>query len=715
MNKSIYAFLVFIICINNALSQQPYFFYQNPFPTGDNINDIKFFKSNICFACGNNGLMMKSTNDGFNWSIVPIGSGNSFKSICVIDSLKGYICGTNGLLLRTVNSGVTWDPVGINTLMDLNCIYFADEMTGFISADSGLVFRTNNGGSNWIRLYTGTMTNLHAIKFRNVDTGFAVGNLGIIIGTTNSGYSWIQRYSNNLDTLTELDLKDAASLKVSGWHYYYTPLGYMRSGVYIRSLNSGLNWSIVTNTSPIQSFVFLDSNTGFAFGDNIIKTTDAGSTWVNIMPDSLTGFGGNKIYVYDSTTVFCVSNTGIILSSTNCGSSWFKHEPISYLTKDLFEGVCFINENTGMVVGGGSVSYYSQVLMRTTNGGNNWVFVQTPSNNMYMNCIKMINQNTGFIGAGNSYLYKTTNGGINWTQSYCETISGIWDMYFFDVNSGMAVGGQMGTTRIRYTSDGGVNWENRSGGLPYWAFGLDFTDDYTGYASCQSGVVLKTTNRGLNWSVINTGTSDMLNDIGFANETTGYVATLQGRILKTTNAGINWTQTASFGSSMYRIKVFNPLTAATVSFGFIIYTQDGGASWIRKRISDHQLFDLFFLNSNTGFVVGWDGTILKTTSGGIVWANEHNQNVPGNYSLEQNFPNPFNPVTTIIFSIPKTSDIKIAVYDVTGKEVDLILDKRLSADTYQTGWDGTKFSSGIYFYRLTAGDFSISRKMILVK
>lgn len=89
--------------------------------------------------------------------------------------------------------------------------------------------------------------------------------------------------------------------------------------------------------------------------------------------------------------------------------------------------------------------------------------------------------------------------------------------------------------------------------------------------------------------------------------------------------------------------------------------------------------------------------------------------VPQRFSLSQNYPNPFNPATTIKFDIAKTSLVKISVYDITGREVGILANEILSPGTYSVNWDAGRVSSGIYYYRITAGDFVQTKKMVLVK
>jgi hypothetical protein len=89
--------------------------------------------------------------------------------------------------------------------------------------------------------------------------------------------------------------------------------------------------------------------------------------------------------------------------------------------------------------------------------------------------------------------------------------------------------------------------------------------------------------------------------------------------------------------------------------------------------------------------------------------------IPKDYRLEQNYPNPFNPTTNINFSIPKKSHVKIIVYDALGKAVDELVNLEMNAGIYKVNWDAANYTSGVYFYKITAGDYTDTKRMILVK
>ena len=90
-------------------------------------------------------------------------------------------------------------------------------------------------------------------------------------------------------------------------------------------------------------------------------------------------------------------------------------------------------------------------------------------------------------------------------------------------------------------------------------------------------------------------------------------------------------------------------------------------------------------------------------------------NNPSKFSLSQNYPNPFNPTTTISYSIPQRSDVTLKVYDMLGREVMNLVSGMKNKGTYEVSFDASNLSSGLYIYSISAGSYSASRKMMLLK
>lgn len=89
--------------------------------------------------------------------------------------------------------------------------------------------------------------------------------------------------------------------------------------------------------------------------------------------------------------------------------------------------------------------------------------------------------------------------------------------------------------------------------------------------------------------------------------------------------------------------------------------------------------------------------------------------IPDSYKLQQNYPNPFNPSTKISYSLPRAGNVKLVVFDALGREIAILVNKQMNPGSYEVTWDASNYPSGVYFYKLTSGDYTETRKMILIK
>ena len=107
--------------------------------------------------------------------------------------------------------------------------------------------------------------------------------------------------------------------------------------------------------------------------------------------------------------------------------------------------------------------------------------------------------------------------------------------------------------------------------------------------------------------------------------------------------------------------------------------------------------------------------IIDAVEGQTIGVEHSGEIIPNKFSLSQNYPNPFNPRTVISFSLSVVSDVSLKVYDVQGREVETLVNERLKPGKYESTFDASRLTSGVYFYKLTAGEFTETRKMLLVK
>lgn len=268
---------------------------------------------------------------------------------------------------------------------------------------------------------------------------------------------------------------------------------------------------------------------------------------------------------------------------------------------------------------------------------------------------------------------------------------------------------------------------------------LAWSDDYGATVTGSSIITEANYSKGAK-IVFNGGTSNYNGMIAYIRQ---YTATDWDPYYRNTvDGGANWTsgyidQSSKFARS---VDVIAPRGAANIFK--VGYTQDSTAgtygyytggipgTWNAPNpmaVSPAGV-DTTFTKVVAGFRNGGGDdcfSLYSTGTGANVYSSRlcfstvgisgNNNEVPDNFSLQQNYPNPFNPATTIKFSIPVGSFVKLTVFDAAGKVVTELVNEELSAGNYDYSFSALNLASGVYFYKLTAGDFSAVKKMLLVK
>jgi photosystem II stability/assembly factor-like uncharacterized protein len=285
----------------------------------------------------------------------------------------------------------------------------------------------------------------------------------------------------------------------------------------------------------------------------------------------------------------------------------------------------------------------------------------------------------------------------------------------------------VGDSIILKTTNRGVSWLQQTSPVLKLFYSVFFINPNTGWITGYS--TLKTTNGGIDWiSKINTTNR---RSIFFNNPDTGWVVGGSYTINRSTDGGETWgghfdsfvnEQVDEIDSPPATYTCIHFMNANTGCFtsshsfgGRIMMTTNAGMSWITDypTTRGRKLNEICMRSMNSAWAVGEKGTILSRSS--ITQIGNSEELIPAEFTLHQNYPNPFNPVTIISFDIPQSVPAKISVFDVSGKEVSVLLDGMVNAGKYNVTWDGSAFSSGVYFCRLTAGGRKLTKQMILIK
>ncbi|MEP7145480.1 MAG: T9SS type A sorting domain-containing protein [bacterium] len=414
--------------------------------------------------------------------------------------------------------------------------------------------------------------------------------------------------------------------------------------------------------------------------------------------------------------------------------------------------ISVVNQNTAWIATGSA----TPLVYRTTNGGTNWTPIPTTGILLDLFCVWGVDSSTAYVGdggasggaGGNAKFYKTTNSGVTWTvvgstggtAGFFNGIVFSKTMPSFGIAQSDPPTGVGMPYYISVTTNGGVNWNPLTPappGIPtqasaqnsvvcidnlFYGFGLGNNAPARCYL---------TSNGGTSWYIGTlTGVAGgFVSGLAFKdNKLVGLGAASASlpNIARTTDGGVTWSSiNVGTGVTGYcTIKWIEGTNTAYLSgnvgaSGVVKKSTDGGLTWATMTTSGLTgITHMEFKRVGTtvyGYAATANGAVLKLTD--IVTGIEpSNSVIPSDYKLEQNYPNPFNPSTSINFSIPFSSKVTLKVFDALGKEVATLVDEFKSAGNYSAKYTAaSNLTSGIYFYTLTSGNFTETKKLMLVK
>ncbi|HLT23482.1 MAG TPA: T9SS type A sorting domain-containing protein [Ignavibacteria bacterium] len=368
--------------------------------------------------------------------------------------------------------------------------------------------------------------------------------------------------------------------------------------------------------------------------------------------------------------------------------------------------IYFYDVNTGYSTG--SINGF----LKTTNGGENWVNIDNGDISGNTKTMKFFDSQKG-IAITQFGVYKTYNGGNNWINTYNGSC---WSGEIIDTNNIYITY----TNQAFRTTNGGQNWSIIHTDTANFQC-VSFINSTTGYLSIEYGELRKTTNGGANWTpIIFPDPGNVIYHMKFANENRGWAISVtdSNRFFRTDDGGNTWNQVYSSTNYLYGFDHYGPNKVWLIGDGKIPVSINGGDTWDEFSISGFAAYSISFANENYGWLCGSAGKIYHSTNGGGIPTSllQTSTQLPEAYKLEQNYPNPFNPSTTISFSIAgNTSSVKLSVYNSLGQMVSELVNKNLQPGAYSYRFDAARFPSGVYYYKLEAGEYSQTKKMLLVK
>lgn len=374
-------------------------------------------------------------------------------------------------------------------------------------------------------------------------------------------------------------------------------------------------------------------------------------------------------------------------------------------------GVSSLDANTWVAVGDGGT------IIRSGNGGITWTSVTSPVADALRGV--SMHGNFGLAVGISGRVARSTNSGLSWVEVTRPTTRNLYSVSIGDVMT-VAVGHE-GT--ILVSTDNGLTWAVRFAGTASALFSVS-VNGMNAVGVGGAGAVVMTVNGGSGWGLTVIGSQlTFFYGTSFVNSLTGWLVGSttppQGNVIaRSNNGGFVWSgETAPTTEQLFGVSFAAMDTGTAVGGnGTIIHTVNGGSSWVSQVSGTSQILNgVSFSNTSLGIAVGNAGTILRTTSGGVTGISLINNSMPSEFGLSQNYPNPFNPSTKINYQIPKSSFVRLMIFDVLGSEVMKLVSEDQSPGSYSVELDATKLPSGTYFYKLETNGFTETKKMILVK
>ena len=632
---------------------------------GGNISGFATSGTALFLSTTRNGVY-RSTDDGVTWAVSSGGlTGNGLYVNAIVTKGGVGILATLGGPFRSTNNGSSWvlSSSGLPTDTTFGAL-LATANAVFLGSDAGAgVFVSTDDGASWARASTGLSGSGARVG------SFAASGANVVAGTrqgafrsTDNGAHWNLCSSGLANT-------SVSALYANGSDFFAGTYG---AGVY-RSTDGGVNWNAAGTIGNPNVRAFTAVGTDLLAGtygyDGVYRSSNAGTTWTSA-GKGVVGTGVFALAAHSGKTI--VSTYDFVFASTNEGTVWSRSDS-GLTSKTLYSLLSRTNDLLAGTTGAG--------VFRSTDGGISWSPANTGLNGNGGTVWDMAFDGANLFAATSSGVFRSTNDGGQWVQ----TTSGIADsatMRLIATNGVLCCGTRSSVYR---STDAGQNWSVAINGLPLYFRPTDFAVAGGDLFVSITGGVYRSSDYGVHWVSMNEGLPP--------NPDVQALAT--------------YDRAAPNGPTLF----------AGLDNGGVYVSPDTGTTWVDVGTG------LTGAGKSVYSLLAAQGILYAGTPASGVWKRQLSQMVTSiaggsratSFVLDQNYPNPFNPSTTIRYELPKASLVRLSVYDILGREVRILVNERENAGSYRVTCDATGLASGVYFYRLHAGSFVKSLKLLLLR
>jgi|GEM_PF-3224744 len=680
--------------------------------------------SGAYIIAGGYGGITRSSDNGTTWTIDTTGLTSPSLPVADVRALAGpsgdLFCGIPSFgVALSVNNGATWNLTATQP-GDLSIQALAYESGTVWAGTQTGVWVSTNLGSTWSTFSTGlTNPNVLSLTFQGTN----------IIAGTSGGGAFVSPVASAAWSAINSGLADP------------TVLALIVNGNLLAGTNGGV-FSSTTPTSTSSSWTV--ANTGLtatriyamavngttlfagAYGSGLFRSTDDGTTWTK------TTVANNYIHsmLVNGSAIYAGSEDGLYHSTDN-GVTW--NVAVTGLgTADLRDVRSILFHGSTLYAGTLAAGVYI-----STDGGANWT--QTAGTGLSNTDVWGLAYvgSTLFAGTQGSGIFASTDNGSTWTLKS----TGITGSEAFVTNTMASTGTTIyaGTgTGLWVSTNSGANWYDSTGTLgSNYIFSIipNGTDLIVGVRNgggvflSPNSVASRDTNVGTNAGL----TSDWVSSMAI-NTTELYagisgagvwkrplssplpiqLATFNAATLSKTSVKLNWETLSEINNYGFQVQRSPGNSGAFVSIPGA-FIAGNGTTTVKH---DYSYVDNAYVTGDVYRLEQLDltGTAHYTDAVDPLGVTSvATSSLPKEFSLSQNYPNPFNPSTVIEFALPKDTHVKLDVYNMIGQRVMTLVDALTPAGYHSVKVDGTNLASGMYLYRLTTGQQTFIKKLLLVK
>jgi len=691
-----------------------------------------------------------STDDGISWKTASTGITTNVVSLAASSDGKVLAAGGKGVIYLSTNNGTSWSGYssGLPSL-NADCLVACSDGKGGVNIYAGMwsnysggeigettgsgVYLSTDMGASWkyigLTEYFGVSslltipnetggTDLYAGKTNNYS------NNVYLYHTTNNGASW-----DSLHGINEIMTMATGSDGQGGTNIY---AGTEKGSVWTSS-DKGKTWRSVNISSGYIYSLSVYGSDVYAGTSNsgVYHSTDMGVSWEQIN----TGLFNPIVLsvAADDKNIYAGTEDSGVFVSTDSGESWTSRN--QGLQKICVSALAVIGNNLYAGTSGNGVHI-------STNNGETWTETNNGLANLVVEALTLNPNNAGgedIWAATESGISISTDDGVSWITLNNELKSALVLSLAVKGKTLLAGTAEEGAW---LSTNYGTSWTQISKGLesteyPYESiYSIAFSGNNFIAGTKGHGMFLST-NSGTNWSQIKLPIQwpytnievNTLSTIPNGNGGTKLLAATNSGVLISTDDGVSWSFSNSGLPSILYDSNFSPVGILTNGKGeidFLVVTADtylylsadSCKNWsaVKTKLpsTTHGVFS--FAVKNNYLYAGTDAMgVIRLPITDILTDVKKTETLPAAFNLAQNYPNPFNPTTKISFSIPSKDLVRLKVYDILGREIDVLADKVYEAGKYEIEFNAANLPSGVYFYNLTTGSNSVTKKMILMK